>query len=89
MPKGQSQMDNLVKHRVHKTQDEDKANKKQNTICAGHHYTQRNTNNVNTNEPSYKHPEVKTNRILVLCRNCNGHHDTGLITHIHIIEQQN
>ena len=24
---------------------------KQNTICVGHHYTQRNTNNVNKHEP--------------------------------------
>jgi hypothetical protein len=28
-------------------QDEDKQNKKHNTICVGHHYTQTNTNNVN------------------------------------------
>ena len=24
-------------HRVHKTQDEDKQNKKHNTVCVGHH----------------------------------------------------
>ena len=34
-------------HRVHKAQDEDKQNKKHNTICVGHHYAQTNTNNVN------------------------------------------
>ena len=28
-------------HWVHKTQDEDKQNEKHNTICAGHHHTQR------------------------------------------------
>jgi len=28
-------------------QDDDKQNKKHNTICVGHHYTQTNTNNVN------------------------------------------
>jgi hypothetical protein len=28
-------------------QDEKKQNKKHNTICVGHHYTQANTNNVN------------------------------------------
>jgi hypothetical protein len=30
-----------------KTQDEDKQSKKHNTICAGHHYAQANTTNVN------------------------------------------
>jgi len=36
-------------HWEHKTQDEDKQNKnkKHNTTCVGHHYTQTNTNNVN------------------------------------------
>ena len=34
-------------HRVHKTQDEDKQSKNNNTICVGHHYAQTNTNNVN------------------------------------------
>jgi len=29
------------------TQDEEKQNKKYDTICVGHHYTQANTNNVN------------------------------------------
>jgi hypothetical protein len=29
------------------TQDQDKQNKKYNTICVGHHYAQANTNNVN------------------------------------------
>jgi len=29
------------------TQDEEKLNKKHNTLCDGHHYTQTNTNNVN------------------------------------------
>jgi hypothetical protein len=28
-------------------QDEDKQNKKHNTICVGHHYAQASTNNVN------------------------------------------
>jgi len=32
---------------IHKTQDEDKQNKKCNTICVGYHYMQTNTNNVN------------------------------------------
>jgi hypothetical protein len=39
------------------TQDEGKQNK--NTICVGHYYANKKTNNVN-NEPSYKHLEVKT-----------------------------
>jgi len=29
------------------TQDQEKQNKKHNTICVGHHYSQTNTNNVN------------------------------------------
>jgi hypothetical protein len=32
---------------IYSTQDEDKQNKKHNTIYVGHHYTQTNTNNVN------------------------------------------
>jgi hypothetical protein len=32
---------------VKQTQDEDKQNKKYNTVCVGHHYTKTNTNNVN------------------------------------------
>jgi len=39
------------------TQDEGKQNK--NTICVGHYYANKKTNNVN-NEPSYKQLEVKT-----------------------------
>ena len=34
-------------HWAHKTQDEDKPNKKYNTICVGHHYRQANAYNVN------------------------------------------
>ena len=42
-------MDNPEKLATFGTQDEDKHNKKHNTICDGqHHYTQINTNNVNT-----------------------------------------
>jgi hypothetical protein len=40
-------MDNPEKLASLGTQDEDKQDKKQNTICVGHHYTQTNTNNVN------------------------------------------
>jgi hypothetical protein len=38
---------------------------KHNTICIRHYYAQTNTNNVNKvkHEPSYKQPEVKTNRV--------------------------
>jgi hypothetical protein len=46
---GQSRMDNPERnwqHWVHKTQDEDKQNKKHNTICVGQYYIQTNTNNV-------------------------------------------
>ena len=38
-------MDNPEK--LHKTQEEDKQNKKHYTICVGHHYVQTNTNNIN------------------------------------------
>jgi len=31
-------------------------------------------------EPSFKQLEVKTNRILFLCRNGSGHHNTWLRT---------
>ena len=34
-------------HWVHKIQDENKQNRKYNTICVVHHYTQTYTNNVN------------------------------------------
>ena len=34
-------------HRIHKPQDEDKENKKHNTIYVGYHFAQTNTNNVN------------------------------------------
>jgi hypothetical protein len=40
-------MDNPEKMTPIGTQDEDKQSKKHNTMCAGHHYMQRNTNNVN------------------------------------------
>jgi hypothetical protein len=40
-------MDNPEKMATQGTQDEDKQNKKHNTICVGHHYTQIHTNNVN------------------------------------------
>ena len=40
-------MDNPEKMATQCTQDEDKQNKKHNTICVGHHYTQIHTNNVN------------------------------------------
>ena len=29
------------------TQDEEKTKQKRNTVCVGHHYTPKNTNNVN------------------------------------------
>ena len=41
-------MDNPEKLVTQGTQDEDKQNKKHNTICVGHQYMQTNTNNVNT-----------------------------------------
>ena len=39
-PKGQSRMDNPEKPATLDTQDEDKQNKKHNTIYVGHHHTQ-------------------------------------------------
>ena len=46
-PKGQSRMDNPEKLETLDTQDEDKQIKKHKRICAGHHYSQTSTNNVN------------------------------------------
>jgi hypothetical protein len=40
-------MDNPEKLATYGTQDDEKQNKKHNTICDGHHYMQTNTNNVN------------------------------------------
>jgi hypothetical protein len=37
----------IWQHWAHKKQDEDKQNKKYNTICVGQHNKQINTNNVN------------------------------------------
>ena len=45
--KGQSRIDNSERLATLGTQDEDKQNKKHNTICILHHYEQTNTNNVN------------------------------------------
>ena len=42
IPKGPSNMDNPEKLATQGTQDEDKKNKKHNTICVGHHFTQTN-----------------------------------------------
>ena len=44
---GAFKMDNPEKLATLGTQDEDKQNKKYNTICVGYHYTQTNKNNVN------------------------------------------
>ena len=46
-PKGQPRMNNPEKLAIPNTQDENKQNKKHNTTCVGHHYTQTNTDNVN------------------------------------------
>ena len=40
-------MDNPEKLASYGTQDEEKQNKKHNTICVGHNYTQTDINNVN------------------------------------------
>jgi len=40
-------MDKPEKMATQGTKDEDKQNKKHNTICVGHHYTQIHTNDVN------------------------------------------
>jgi hypothetical protein len=40
-------MNNPEKLAIPNTQDENKQNKKHNTTCVGHHYTQTNTDNVN------------------------------------------
>ena len=56
---------------VQKTQDKDirQTNLKTqlNTICAGHHFTQTNTNNVNKNESSYKQLKLEWENSLHVC----------------------
>ena len=47
MPKGQSKINNLDKMATQGTQKGRQTKPKHNTTCAGHHYTQANTNNVN------------------------------------------
>ena len=42
----QQRMNNPEKLATFGTQDQDKQNKKHNTICFGHHNSQTNTNNV-------------------------------------------
>ena len=44
----ENQRDNPEKLATLGTQDEDKQNKKHNTICVGHHYMQTNANNQTT-----------------------------------------
>ena len=50
---------------IQKTQDEDRRNKKHNTICVGHHYAQTNTDSVNKTsifsgyQNDYKHIKAK------------------------------
>ena len=46
-----------------------KTKQKHNTICAEHHYTQANTNNINKTEPSYRQLEVMMNRTSFSCIN--------------------
>ena len=46
IPMGQSKMENQEKMAIQGTQDEETTTN-MNTICAGHHYAQTSTNNVN------------------------------------------
>ena len=57
--RGKSRIDNTEKLTTLGTQDDDKQNKKHNTICVGHHHGQ--TNNHIRHEPSYKQLEIYTN----------------------------
>ena len=59
------------------TQDEEKQNK--NTTLLVLDTNIRKQTQIK-HEPSYKQLEVKTNRTLFLCGNCNGHHNTELRT---------
>jgi hypothetical protein len=47
MSKGQLKINNLDKMTTYGTQKGRKTKQKHNTTCAGHHYTQANTNDVN------------------------------------------
>ena len=64
----------------HKTQDEDTQNKKHNTICVGHNYTQTNTNNVNKTWVLLKTTGGEDIRLSFLYGNRNWHHNMELRT---------
>ena len=47
IPKWRATIENLEKLTTKGTQSEDNRKQKHNSICVGHHYVQKNTNNVN------------------------------------------
>ena len=62
------------------TQNEDKQNKKHNTIYVGHHFKQTNTNNVNKTWVLLQTTGGEDDRLSFLCGNRNGHHNMELRT---------
>jgi hypothetical protein len=82
-------MDNPEKLATWGTQDEDKQNKKHNTLCVGHHYLQANTNNANKTRVLLQTTGGNDELNIVLCGNRNEHHNTELRRSRHIIGQHN
>ena len=87
--KGQSRIDNSERLATLGTQDEDKQNKKHNTLCVGHHYLQANTNNANKTRVLLQTTGGNDELNIVLCGNRNEHHNTELRRSRHIIGQHN
>ena len=70
-------MDNPEKLASYGTQDEEKQTKqKHTTLCAGHHYTQTNINDVNKTWVFLQTTGGKDEPKKVLCGNGNGHYNT-------------
>jgi hypothetical protein len=55
-----------------------KTKTQRNTICAGHHHTQTNTNNVNKKWAFLQITGGKDEPNIILMRNRNGHHNGHL-----------
>ena len=55
-----------------------KTKQKRNTICAGHHYTQTNTNNVSKTAALLQTTGGKVKQNFILCGNRTGHDNMEL-----------
>ena len=73
LPKREHNMDNPVKLAKQRTQNQENQ-KKNNTICVGHHYAQTKTDNVNKTQTT----GGKDKPNIFFFGHRNGHHDTEL-----------